>query len=193
MNELVVEVCHGLCNRLRVLISASYLAEQNGRRLVLCWRPDDACAARFGDLFTNLIAEVDSLPENPRCLAGTPPGVVAKAVKSLDPVVCVSDYQWLIADAEQRKSISHFAALSPVDLVREAVNATAEQFRGSTIGVHVKRGDFAEHLPERYNLQLPSLSGTSNILLAGEVRFSCRPTVVRKWSKDFAIATENGL
>ena len=39
MNKLIIEVCEGLCNRLRVLISASYLAERYSRELVLCWHP----------------------------------------------------------------------------------------------------------------------------------------------------------
>lgn len=46
----VIDVQHGLCNRLRALASAAVLAEVSGRQLVVVWRTDAHCGARAGDL-----------------------------------------------------------------------------------------------------------------------------------------------
>ncbi len=157
MNKLIVQARGGLCNRLRVLISASYLAERYGRELVLCWRPSDACGARFADLFTNAMTETEALPEHPPAHTGSSPAVLERAIASPEPVVCVSECHWLVADVEKRKSVPHFLALRPIEAVTQAVNAVAARFRGRAIGVHVRRGDFGEHLSSCHNLQLPPL------------------------------------
>ena len=157
MKALVVEVREGLCNRLRVLVSACYLARRYGRELILCWRPDHKCGARFGDLFTNLMGETDSLPEYPRPRMGIPPDELARAIQSPDPIVCVRECHWLVAEMDQRKTIEHFRALRPVDAVTRAADAIAARFPGWTIGVHVRRGDFAPHLLKRHDLKLPAL------------------------------------
>lgn len=157
MKQLVVEVRQGLCNRLRVLMSASHLAERYGRELIVCWRADENCGARFGDLFTNPIAETDALPNHPPPLTYSPPAEVAQAVQSADPVVCLSDCHWLVTDGEERATVPYFLALRPVEAVTEAVEATAAQFRGRIVGVHVRRGDFARFLEQCYNLKLPVL------------------------------------
>lgn len=178
MNKLVVEVRAGLCNRLRVLISASYLAGRYDRELILCWRPGDNCGARFGDLFTNPITETDALPEQPPAHRGSPPDVLARAVQSPEPIVCVSECHWLVADEDQRKSAPHFLALRPVAAVTQAVDAVAAQFRGRTIGVHVRRGDFARQLSRRHNLKLPALE-----------RYF---TYLDKWRGTIFLATDGG-
>jgi hypothetical protein len=157
MKKLVVEVREGLCNRLRVLISACYLAERYGRELILCWRADEKCGARFGDLFTNPMPETDALPAHPRPHTDIPPGVLTRAIQSPDPIVCVSECHWLVADEDHRKTIEHFVALRAVDAVTQALDAIAARFAGRTIGVHVRRGDFERQLSRRHNLKLPAL------------------------------------
>lgn len=47
---LFIDVQHGLCNRLRALASATVLAKNSGRQLILVWCPDHHCQARVGDL-----------------------------------------------------------------------------------------------------------------------------------------------
>lgn len=47
---LVIDVQHGLSNRLRALASAAVLAEASGRQLVVVWRTDAHCGARAADL-----------------------------------------------------------------------------------------------------------------------------------------------
>lgn len=51
---------HGLSNRLRVLASASVIAKQTGRTLVLNWQPSEKeLPARFNDLYTNKIPSIE--------------------------------------------------------------------------------------------------------------------------------------
>lgn len=56
--KVIVDVQHGLSNRLRALISAKLLAEKSGRELLLIWTPDMHCNAAFPDLFLNKDIEV---------------------------------------------------------------------------------------------------------------------------------------
>jgi hypothetical protein len=157
MKELHVEVFGGLCNRLRVYISACHLAERYGRKLLLSWRSTEDCGARFRDLFTNSIAEVDPRPASPAPWTGTSPDNVLQAVRSSEPVVWLRECGWLVPDADRPKTIPHFEALCPVEAVVEGVDALAQRLTRPAIGVHVRRGDFAEHLPQRYHIDLPPL------------------------------------
>jgi hypothetical protein len=50
-NWILVEPVSGLCNRLRVFVSALIVAECMGRRTRLLWRPSADCNCRFLDLF----------------------------------------------------------------------------------------------------------------------------------------------
>lgn len=47
---LVIDVQHGLGNRLRAMASAAAIAAQTGRDLVVLWRPDHHCNCRLEDL-----------------------------------------------------------------------------------------------------------------------------------------------
>lgn len=47
---LVVDVQHGLCNRLRALASAAVIAQASGHRLVVAWQRDAHCEAGAADL-----------------------------------------------------------------------------------------------------------------------------------------------
>ena len=48
--RLFVDVQHGLCNRLRALVSGAAIAARTGRQLVVIWVPDHHCEARIGDV-----------------------------------------------------------------------------------------------------------------------------------------------
>jgi len=50
--KLFVDVQHGLCNRLRALVSAAAVAARTGRQLVVIWVPDHHCEARLHDLLS---------------------------------------------------------------------------------------------------------------------------------------------
>lgn len=56
--NIIVDVQHGLSNRMRALVSAQLLAEKNGRHLIVIWAPDMHCDAKFSDLFLNNDIEV---------------------------------------------------------------------------------------------------------------------------------------
>lgn len=48
---VVLDAIHGLGNRLRAYSSAKAIVDANGYRLILLWRPDVHCNARFEELF----------------------------------------------------------------------------------------------------------------------------------------------
>ena len=55
---LVVQVKHGLSNRLRALASARSFATKLGRRFAVVWEPDFHCNVRFADLFEPMAGNV---------------------------------------------------------------------------------------------------------------------------------------
>lgn len=69
--RLFIDLQHGLCNRLRALISAQAIAERTGRELVVIWRLDDHCQARIGDLLSHdyVVIEEDQVADRLRALA----------------------------------------------------------------------------------------------------------------------------
>jgi hypothetical protein len=93
--RLLIDVQHGLGNRLRALGSAAAVAQATDRDLVLIWQPDHHCQARFGDLFladTAIGAVLEQSP-GPADLAGMTcqsymeiePGAAKDAPVRLDP------------------------------------------------------------------------------------------------------------
>ncbi|MFP4240049.1 MAG: hypothetical protein ACLFRZ_12185 [Rhodosalinus sp.] len=61
----VVDVQHGLCNRLRAMASASAIASRTDRHLLVIWAPDHHCEARLDDLIRfdfPVVAETDAAP-----------------------------------------------------------------------------------------------------------------------------------
>jgi len=61
--QIVLEVKHGLCNRLCALISAQVAAREKNKRLKLIWRKNNNCGCDFSDLFNN---EIERADENSR-------------------------------------------------------------------------------------------------------------------------------
>jgi hypothetical protein len=49
---VLVKPAGGLCNRLRVVISALILAEHTGRKCSLLWKPYNLCNCKYSDLFS---------------------------------------------------------------------------------------------------------------------------------------------
>ena len=60
---LVIEVAHGLGNRLRALASAAAVAAASGRILRVVWTPDIHCNCRFTDLFEDDIRQISDSTE----------------------------------------------------------------------------------------------------------------------------------
>jgi hypothetical protein len=56
--KLIIDVQHGLGNRLRALASASSIAKKSNRELVVLWSIDHHCEATFYDLFKKSYFEV---------------------------------------------------------------------------------------------------------------------------------------
>ncbi len=62
--KLIVDAQHGLGNRLRAIGSAAAIAEKNDLQLVILWKPDDHCEARFESLFTYSGPVIQSLGQD---------------------------------------------------------------------------------------------------------------------------------
>ena len=86
--SLVVEVQHGLSNRLRALASATAVAADLGLHLKVIWLPDHHCQARFSDLFT-LHAELGAIASNLKDLKP-----VELALQQLRPQLIWEDPAW---------------------------------------------------------------------------------------------------
>jgi hypothetical protein len=133
MRHLLVQPRSGLCNRLRVFLSARQLAAQSERKLSIAVLPDDPPAHDGRDV-----------------------AALRQAVESSDPVVCIRSSQFLLANG--RRSVARtLAGLQPVPCVRDAIESLAPALNADTCGVHVRRTDFSQYLPHRKQRQLPAL------------------------------------
>lgn len=155
--RLLVEVQSGLCNRLRVYLSAKFLAEESDRRLQVVWTPASGCGAHWRDLFTNPIDEIGALPPEPPALDGRVGVLMEQAARSSADVVCVRSCCFLLPYRNWTKVMASFRELEPVDVVAQMVRMKIIEFQPETIGVHVRRGDFALYLPTKKNAKLPAL------------------------------------
>jgi hypothetical protein len=61
-SRLVIQVEHGLANRLRAYACAAVIAQCTARDLILVWRPDHHCNCLFSDLFENGPTVVEKIP-----------------------------------------------------------------------------------------------------------------------------------
>lgn len=61
MRRLVIDVQHGLSNRLRAYACAQVIARAGNRQLTIVWQPDAHCQCVFQDLFENQLDVLDSL------------------------------------------------------------------------------------------------------------------------------------
>ena len=73
---MVVCANHGLCNRLRVVLSYRQVAQREARRLVVVWQRDMQCNGEFLDCFQPL-AGVRFLRTPPPWEHVAPPGAPA--------------------------------------------------------------------------------------------------------------------
>jgi hypothetical protein len=59
----IIDVQHGLGNRLRAMASAAAIARQTGRELIVLWQPDHHCNCRISDLLDYPGAVIESDPD----------------------------------------------------------------------------------------------------------------------------------
>lgn len=189
---LVVEVMHGMCNRIRAYTSAAVIARKSHRRLVLVWKPDVHISARFSDLFalssSNVVfAEEDVLAyiqsfrqstEHYDYMNSTEKGavIVTKTVKHIyvrSSFELRSDTQY--SDIELRsayRELSRHISSS----VREHLSALMQRkIQGtSMIGAHVRMlVDLKVDIPGIAKLKKSSVNGLGPMYEAETYRRRC--------------------
>ena len=150
----------GLSNRLRVLVSGLAVAEAAGRVFRMVWPRTPGCVAGFAELFVNEwpVLDVETLDPAWRMLWFEHMSVRKRPKPISDPlpdlVVCTS---WWFVDlrdpakaALRERSAELLAQLEPIPAIRNRVaEFRARHFRPTMIGVHLRRGDFVRHRPDR--------------------------------------------
>ena len=151
---LTVSCEWGLCNRLRVLLSGFALARATGRKFRMFWPKTSDCSAGFSDLFVNDWGVIDkTLCDHSQKLLralGTYQRLPDFLIGSDKHLVLSSD-SWLIqprVHSRHRELMEAcrelFGELLPVGAIGNSVDQVRDsQFRSKVIGVHVRRGDFA--------------------------------------------------
>lgn len=153
--------CHGgLCNRLRVMLSARELAQESGRQFRMLWPVIESCGCPFDRLFDEPISiacseEVREIPPKYLCQyydgPGSPqPGQSVDLLALSDHDLYALSYLWMLFPglyplhaALQDRSFRALNQLRPVESIRSKVETfKSRHFAPFTIGVHVRRGDF---------------------------------------------------
>ena len=173
MKSLVVYPKNGLANRLRVLASASILAECTGRSLFVNWIPSKICNVEWGELFLNQL-ESRLLP-----LSGFRIGidlyddtVIPMSWYGDTPRLAVRDESYLVAvhtcrnfqpeemtnEAYEEAKSLFYRDLRPVDTVQKAISDIWQRyFNGhDVIGVHIRRKDHLTFLKKDHRLVSPT-------------------------------------
>ena len=84
-SPMIICTDHGLCNRLRAVLSYRQVAQAEGRELIVVWRSDAQCNGYFLDCFAPLVhLEPSTLPIEPTTLSVTLADGLAAAVRTLD-------------------------------------------------------------------------------------------------------------
>lgn len=154
---LVIDVQHGLCNRLRALASAAVLADASGRQLVVLWRTDAHCEARArdllhlnvpviedhtGDLLRERAARVYNYMEiEPGAQFGAP-----VQTEGPEDIFVRSAYVLVSPLADPRAETAFLRALRPSDPVLDLVRSQPDRF---DLALHVRMatGPGFDHLP----------------------------------------------
>lgn len=149
----------GMCNRLRVLLSARAVARATDREFGMRWRANSGCGATFERLFENdwnVRADVFVDPRRVIDLPSTPWGSFPDWFALPAPHVYVYHHGWLIQPKRDERHIPLRALceqwmneLQPVPQIADRVHEFREQhFRPTMIGVHLRRSDMTLARPD---------------------------------------------
>ena len=155
---LVIDVQHGLCNRLRALASAAVIAEAMGRQLVVVWRTDAHCQARADDLLRLGMPVVeDHVGDLLRERAGQvynymeiePDAQFGEPIQADGPgdVYIRSAYVLVSPQADSLAETAYLRALLPSEIVLDLVRSQPGPF---DLALHVRMatGPGYDHLPQ---------------------------------------------
>ena len=144
MEPIHLQVCAGLANRLRALVSGICFAEDLKRPLVLHWPPiEPSCCAHFEALFdpSSLPSFVTVVPEYPerqrltQCLSQEDLDKLKE--KEGQGVYNLKSYGWFHRSDPERW-LKHLRALKPSQYIEERLSNRSFD---DTLGVHIRRGD----------------------------------------------------
>lgn len=159
---LTVVPLGGLCNRLRVTLSARFVSETAGRPVQVCWDGGDAeCRAAFGDLFHSI--------DTPNFrITGRPWHYTSVSRRNLHfpalPRLFLFDAQQKNFDPRRHGDIEDWlsryrrlylsgcfvlkpypptitALLRPLPRLQQRIDALTADFDAHTVGVHIRRTD----------------------------------------------------
>ena len=144
MEPIHLQVCAGLANRLRALVSGICFAEDLKRPLVLHWPPiEPSCCAHFEALFdpSSLPSFVTVVPEYPerqrltQCLSQEDLDKLKE--KEGQGVYNLKSYGWFHSSDPERW-LKHLRALKPSQYIEERLSKLSFDH---TLAVHIRRGD----------------------------------------------------
>ena len=192
MKSLIVYTEKGLANRLRVLASASILAEYTGRKLFVNWFPSEACNVEWQELFQNQfesrqlplsnfkvgidlyddsIIQMSWYKDIPRLSVRSESHLVAvHTCRNFQP-------EGMTNEAYKSAKSLFYKNLRPVDEVQETINDMHRRyFDGCDItGIHIRRNDHLTFLKKDHRLVCPTemfVKAMENALRANpETRF----------------------
>ncbi len=156
---LTAHARNGLCNRLKVLLSARALAEVSGREMQMLWSVSHGCNCSFEQLFQNqwnVSSEIQldeaQLLDLTKMSWHRFPDVLAMT----DAEFTIRHYDWLIDPTRyphhaplQKRCIELMNELEPIPNIQARAQTLREQlFRDVMIGVHLRRGDFVHIRPD---------------------------------------------
>lgn len=157
--NLYVNVQKGLCNRLRAYASAELLAKKTNRNLIVIWKPDYHCEARFNDLFKNKVNIIDSPdlvdPVNMdiyNCMDNEPGGGKKEQFINHDTNndIYIKTAYSLNYDFSSIKSENEFLKnLKPVDKISILLKTFPDI--NDCIGIHVRQGGGAAYNDTRWD------------------------------------------
>lgn len=124
-NPMVICADHGLCNRLRAVLSYSEVARRQGRNLLVVWQRDNQCNGEFLDCFAPL--------PGVRFVREPPPW--APAPERANHTHC--DVKGTEAEA------GGFALLRPAPALQKVLEASLRECAPSFVAVHIRRTDMS--------------------------------------------------
>lgn len=156
---LIAHSHNGLCNRLKVLLSARALAEASGRAMQMRWAVSRGCSCDFERLFQNQWNVSSALHLNETRvidLTKMPWRAFPDLLMIADAEITVRHYGWLIDPTRyphhaplQKRCAELMDELEPIPNIQARVQSLREQFfRDVMIGVHLRRGDFVRVRPD---------------------------------------------
>ncbi len=152
----------GLCNRLRAISSAVFIAEKIDCPLTVYWRNDEECAGDFRDLFEPINIEI---PVNvieykglkyrvarknnfyyPRILRlfsvdKEIPNFNCKTDGDIMPLIPSEGIVFIQTCHSLAQHYDFQKLFKPVPAITDIINSVTEQYSNNTIGLHIRRTD----------------------------------------------------